>query len=970
MSVTVTVNATSYTIPQTSETNWGAQVTAWIQAVSQHTLQKTGGNFTLTNELDFGSTYGVKSAYFKSRTSNVADAGTLRLAGTDSITWRNIANAANLSLKPSTLTDGILTYNSIDLVNVSDAQTLTNKSIDASSNSLSNISNGSISSSASIALSKLAALSLSKVLVSDGSGVVSASSVSSTTLAFLDATSSVQTQINSKASSSSVSTHTGASSGIHGVTGNVVGTSDSQTLSNKTLTSPTISQIVNTGTLTLPTSTDTLIGKATTDTLTNKTINGSNNTITNVSLTSGITGTLPIANGGTGQTSFTTGDILYASGASTLAKLTVGTSGQVLTVSSGQPVWAPATGGSGSGGINYISNYSAEVDTSGWVTYANGAAVPTTGTGGTPTATFTRSTTSPLRGTASFLYTAGALGNGTSYAFTIDPSDQAKSIQIGFDWAVTGTTASGDYTVYVYDITNSVLTQVSPYQLPGGISTTQYNFKGSYQTASNSTSYRLIIHQAVATPGGNLKPDNIYFGPQGVSYSSPMSDWQSYVPTITGFGTPTGVSFQSRRVGDSLEVHGVFTAGTTTAVQAQVTLGFSGGNGNVTIDTTKIQATGIVGSAAFSNFAASLFGVSPLATGANNYIGFGYQASAAGESNAANASSFLSAGQVLTFNCLVPIAGWGSSSAISQTDSSEGRVVALYAHRNGVSQTMAPNASAVQVQFNSVAASGASGFDTLNGFDTGTYTYTCKVPGYYRVSSQYSNANPTNVLNNRYFLQIMVGGVERIRSNDFTPAAATTFSVQASGNLKLSAGDTITVYLFGVGNNSVNTLSMDGGAASSYLTLEKISGNQSITSAETVAARYVNTSTQSIPTGANTIVTGWTRDNDSHGMVNTTTGAITIPVSGRYRISAVLYWNILSAGVIGSVFIRKNATSGYALLGGGAAGGADWGPGGSQVFSLLAGDVLYIEAYQTAGTAKTLISNSGWNAFSINRIGN
>jgi hypothetical protein len=42
------------------------------------------------------------------------------------------------------------------------------------------------------------------------------------------------------------------------------------TLTNKTLTSPVISTISNTGTLTLPTSTDTLVGRATTDTLTNK----------------------------------------------------------------------------------------------------------------------------------------------------------------------------------------------------------------------------------------------------------------------------------------------------------------------------------------------------------------------------------------------------------------------------------------------------------------------------------------------------------------------------------------------------------------------------------------------------------------------------------------------------------------------------------------------------------------------------
>ena len=57
---------------------------------------------------------------------------------------------------------------------------------------------------------------------------------------------------------------------IEGVT--VATASNTLTLTNKTLTTPTISSIVNTGTLTLPTSTDTLVGRATTDTLTNKTL--------------------------------------------------------------------------------------------------------------------------------------------------------------------------------------------------------------------------------------------------------------------------------------------------------------------------------------------------------------------------------------------------------------------------------------------------------------------------------------------------------------------------------------------------------------------------------------------------------------------------------------------------------------------------------------------------------------------------
>ena len=45
-----------------------------------------------------------------------------------------------------------------------------------------------------------------------------------------------------------------------------------ETLTNKTLTTPVISSISNSGTVTLPTSTDTLVGLATTDTLTNKTL--------------------------------------------------------------------------------------------------------------------------------------------------------------------------------------------------------------------------------------------------------------------------------------------------------------------------------------------------------------------------------------------------------------------------------------------------------------------------------------------------------------------------------------------------------------------------------------------------------------------------------------------------------------------------------------------------------------------------
>jgi len=76
---------------------------------------------------------------------------------------------------------------------------------------------------------------------------------------------------------------------------------------------------------------------------------------TGLPITAGTTGTLGETRGGTAQTTFTTGDLLYASGTNTLAKRAIGSTGDVLTVSGGVPTWAAPAGG---GGMTLLSTTS------------------------------------------------------------------------------------------------------------------------------------------------------------------------------------------------------------------------------------------------------------------------------------------------------------------------------------------------------------------------------------------------------------------------------------------------------------------------------------------------------------------------------------------------------------------------------------------------------------------------------------
>lgn len=190
-------------------------------------------------------------------------------------------------------------------------------------------------------------------------------------------------------------------------------------------------------------------------------------------------------------------------------------------------------GGSGGDGINYIGNPNAESDTNGWATYADASqSTPVDGTGGTADITFTRSTSSPLRGSASFLLTKVAgdqRGEGVAYAFTIDSADVSKSLQISFDYDSTDANYdANDIGIYIYDVTNSVLITPAAVNLPKAKTQFQTTF-----VASTSTSYRLIFHVATTeTAAYSVKFDSVKVGPQLLTQGIADSDWQSYTLTV------------------------------------------------------------------------------------------------------------------------------------------------------------------------------------------------------------------------------------------------------------------------------------------------------------------------------------------------------------------------------------------------------------------------------------------------------
>jgi hypothetical protein len=202
---TANLAGSTYTIPAAGSRNWST-LTNYLVALSTDCIQRNGGSFTLLAELSFAGSYGLKVPYLKSTGSNLAAAGVIRLANAESVAWRNAANGADKALKVNA--SDLLEFDGVAVPTISSSSILTNKSIDADTNTITNIENADIKAAAAIDATKIA----------DGS-------VTNTEFQYISTLSSnVQTQITDHLADTST----------HGVAGAILGTTDTQNVSNKT----------------------------------------------------------------------------------------------------------------------------------------------------------------------------------------------------------------------------------------------------------------------------------------------------------------------------------------------------------------------------------------------------------------------------------------------------------------------------------------------------------------------------------------------------------------------------------------------------------------------------------------------------------------------------------------------------------------------------------------------------------------
>ena len=142
----------------------------------------------------------------------------------------------------------------------------------------------------------------------------------------------------------------------------------------------------------------------------------------------------------------------------------------------------------------------------------------------------------------------------------------------------------------------------------------------------------------------------------GTSPILSLSDWQSYTPTFTGFGTVRTSNMEYRRVGDTLELRGSFVSGTATATEARVSL--PAGLTSIAMVAHPQKAGAWTQSVVLNGNGHVLIG------NAVSYITFGYETGSSAGLTPQDGNGIIASGTRMSINAIgIPISGWTSVSS-------------------------------------------------------------------------------------------------------------------------------------------------------------------------------------------------------------------------------------------------------------------------------------------------------------------
>lgn len=525
-----------------------------------------------------------------------------------------------------------------------------------------------------------------------------------------------------------------------------------------------------------------------------------------------------------------------------------------------------------------------------------------------PDITWTRVTSSPMSGDAMFRLSKPAsncLGQGVAYDFTIDKADQGSVLTIGSKYNISsGTFTTGDLTVYIYDITNKTIIQPSGFQVEAVGSNIYASINATFQSAINSTSYRLIFHvSSTSASAYTVDFDRISVGPQVVPLGAPVTDWVSYTPTGSWVANTTYTGLW-RRVGDQLEYQIYLTlSGAPTAASLTINYLPSG----LSADTNKLLSTstngnqtmgiGIVRSAGTTYDANAYYNNANIAVivkpSSGTYTG------AATNVNATTPGTFTN-GDTILIKGSVPIVGWSSSTVVSS--SANTRVIAL--------QATGDPSNAIGGTFGTMTWSSVTTRINKGGinFNSSTGEITLPVPGTYKFSAVTQVARTTGSATQYLALEVR----NTTKSVSYGLGAAYWLSGGAEGNsvngetlVEANAGDVVVFRIAsqGSGLSYANTLT------GTFINVEYLNGPSQIAMSEIIACRYTSDAAQSIANTGFHIVNFEDKTYDTHNAV--TTGAswkFTAPAPGKYEVSVTINYSTqtYAVGNNADVAIFKN----------------------------------------------------------------